>query len=79
MALLKDMFLLSSFVLFQETFLQVASGDKASFKLLKFTCGGLFGFENKFDRDNELGLVRSFTKYKGVMVDEVFDFHADCM
>jgi hypothetical protein len=53
--------------------------DNASFQFLKFVCGSLLGFEDKFNRDNELILVWNFAKDKGTMVDKVLDFHADGM
>ena len=37
----------------------------------------LFGFEYKFNGDNEFVLVWSVAKDKGTMVNDVLDFHAD--
>ncbi len=58
-------------------FLKVTTSDNASFQFLNFAGGSLFGFEYKFNGDNEFILVWSFAKDKGVMVDEVLNFHAD--
>ncbi len=58
-------------------FLKVTTSNNTSFQFLNFAGGSLFGFEYKFNGDNEFILVWSFAKDKGVMVDEVLDFHAD--
>ena len=59
------------------TFLEVTTSDNASFQFVEFAGGSLFGFEYKFNGDNEFVLVWGFAKDKGTMVDEVLDFHAD--
>jgi hypothetical protein len=71
------MLLVCGFCFLDATFLEVAPSDNASFQFLKFAGGSLFGFQYKFNGDNEFVLVWSFAKDKGTMVDEVLDFHAD--
>ncbi len=66
-----------SFCFLDATFLEVTTSDNASFQFVEFAGGSLFGFEYKFNGDNEFVLVRSFAKDKGTMVDEVLDFHAN--
>ncbi len=39
----------------------------------------MLGFEDKFKWDDEVGLGRSLSKDKGVLVNEVLDFHLDGM
>ncbi len=68
-----------SFCFFEAAFLEVATSDNASFQFVKFAGGSLFGFEDKFDRDNEFILVWCFAKDKGAMVNEVLYFHANGM
>ncbi len=65
------------FCFLDATFLKVTTSDNASFQFLEFAGGSLFGFEYKFNGDNEFVLVWSFAKDKGAMVDEILDFHAD--
>ena len=52
-------------------------GNKASFQFLYFSDCSLLDFEDKFDRDNEFSLVWNFSEDKGVMVNDILDFHAD--
>ncbi len=66
-----------SFCFLDATFLEVTKSDNANFQFVKFAGGSLFGFEYKFNGDNEFVLVQSFAKDKGTMVDEVLDFHAN--
>ena len=77
LALLKDMLLVCSFCFLEATLLEVATSDNASFQFVEFAGGSLFGFEDKFDRDNEFVLVWYFAKDKGAMVNEVLYCHAD--
>ncbi len=65
------------FCFLDATFLEVTTSNNATFQFLEFAGGSLLGFEYKFNGEIEFILVWSFAKDKGVMVDEVLDFHAD--
>ena len=39
----------------------------------------MFGFENEFDGYDEFIFVRCFTEDECFMINEVLDFHADCV
>jgi hypothetical protein len=70
------MLLVCSFCFLDATFLEVTTSNNASFQFVAFADCSLFGFEYKFNGDNEFVLMRSFAKDKGTMVNEVLDFHA---
>jgi hypothetical protein len=71
------MLLVGSVCFLDATFLEVTTSDNASFQFVEFAGGSLFGFEYKFNGDDEFVFVWSFAEDEGAMVNEVLDFHAD--
>ncbi len=79
LALLKNLLLIGSFGLFDSSLFHVTACNDAGFEFVKFARSCLFGFEDKFEWDDEVSFKGSLSKDESVMVSEVLDFHSNCM
>ena len=62
MSLLKELFLVGSFCFLDSSLFHGTACNNAGFEFVKFSRGCLFGFEDKFDWDNEFIFAGFYTK-----------------
>ena len=67
------------FCFLDSSLFHVAACNEAGFEFVKFARCCLLCFEHKFHWDNQFICMGFLAKNKGTMINEVLDFHFDCM